>query len=737
MTSPNEADLLAWFDRAPLALAQVESDRSISRLNEAALRLLQADGSALETPSNWVLAPCHRTGPTAEGVVPPDDAHTQLRVAADLGNVSTWRHDLTTDIVRLDAKTSDLLGFVAPPPGGMRVEQLRAKMHPDDWAAMQAAADAALRSDQPADNVARYQRADGGWRSVMLRRTVQRAPDGRPLAFLGTAMDLTDQLQRARREQQLIERFDLVRRSVGFGTWYLDLKSGQAVWDDQMWALRGRPPLPGLVTDADRDACVHPDERARVASLIVTAVSSGRPFEHEFRVVLPTGEERWLASRSMELRDDTTGTRRRFGVNWDVTDSRTAALARRQQEIAEGEMRARSQFLSRMSHELRTPLNAVLGFAELLLAREGADSAESALRVSQIEHIRGAGQHLLALINDVLDLTSVEGGEVRIERRAVSLQAMLIETAALLEPVRQAAGVELRMGRIDGSALADPRRLRQVLLNLLSNAIKYNRAGGLVRVEVECRGGHCVIGISDNGRGMSPDQLRHLFEPFNRLGRDDSSVEGSGIGLAIAKALVERMDGSVHVDSTESAGTRFEVRLTEAPEPPDSSDGSGAAGGADPARSGPASTDPAAPAPSSRPDSAPVMAPANRAHRQVLYIEDNPINALIITELLARRSDLTLSVAVDGGSGVADAQRLRPDLILLDMQLPDFDGFEVLRRLRADPATAGIPCVALSANAMPEDIQRALRAGITDYWTKPLDFKQFMAALDGLFRGTT
>jgi CheY-like chemotaxis protein len=263
--------------------------------------------------------------------------------------------------------------------------------------------------------------------------------------------------------------------------------------------------------------------------------------------------------------------------------------------------------------------------------------------------------------------------------------------------------------------LADPTRLRQVLLNLLTNAIKYNRPGGSVQVQSHALGEQVVLQVRDSGRGMASEQLLHVFEPFNRLGLEGKGIEGTGIGLAIVKANVERMGGSVHVQSAPGVGSVFEVRLPSAL-------------GAVAAQ--PALAQTAAAAQPPLVEAAPA-APARTA--RLLYIEDNPVNALIVRELINQRGNLTLDEADDGASGIHSARERQPDLILIDMQLPDFDGLEVLRRLRADPSTAAIPCIALSANAMPEDIQLALGAGFADYWTKPLDFRVFLGALDTLF----
>jgi CheY-like chemotaxis protein/anti-sigma regulatory factor (Ser/Thr protein kinase) len=302
----------------------------------------------------------------------------------------------------------------------------------------------------------------------------------------------------------------------------------------------------------------------------------------------------------------------------------------------------------------------------------------------------------------------------------VSLPALVAGTMPLVERMAHEYGVRLQVGSVHGTALADPTRLRQVLLNLLSNGIKYNRPGGGVQVRAQAEGAQVVLQVQDSGRGMTPQQLKHVFEPFNRLGREREGIEGTGIGLAIVKALAEHMGGTVAVRSEAGSGSVFELRLPRAPQAADT--GPGTAPGEDEA---PASGFGALP-------------PAQRPQRsgRLLYIEDNPVNVLLVSELVGMRPNLVLDVAVDGESGVRRAQELQPDLILVDMQLPDIDGHEVRRRLRDDARTAHIPCIALSANVMPQDIERALQAGFADYWTKPLDFKAFIGAIDALF-GTT
>jgi len=651
---------------------------------------------------------------------------SQLALAVEVSGLAIWRHDMDAGRTHYSDQGWAALGMT-PRPEGLTLAEVRTLIHPDDLPAVMASAVAAMDSPHPVNVEARYRHADGSWRHQMLRRTVLRDAQGRPTAFLGVAMDITDQRVSEQALQTAEERIGLAVRGVGLGTWELDLETGSALWDEQMWRLRGRDPQNRAMTAAERMACVHPADRAWLQEALAQDRAIEGTLERQFRVQWPDGQVRWLASRSRAL-VDSHGRPRRIGVNWDITDSRITATALHEREVALRDNEAKSRFLARMSHELRTPLNAVLGFTALLQAAESAESAESAadaagtLHRQRLAHIAAAGKHLLALISDVLHLSALAGGGVRITLEPVALRPLLDGAMALLGPDPQPPGrppVPVRAGTLDEVVVGDATRLRQVLLNLLSNAIKYNRPGGEVRVDAQRQGDRVLLRVADDGRGLDETQRSQLFEPFNRLGADLEAIEGTGIGLAIVKALVERMDGSIAVHSQLGVGTVVEVSL----------------------RAGPvAVSEPTLKSEPSRVPQSPVAATASAsasastgAQRRLLYIEDNPVNALIIMELLAPRTDLHLHVAVDGTSGLAQALALQPELILLDMQLPDFDGYEVMRRLRADPRTAGIRCVALSANVMPQDIERALQAGVSDYWTKPLDFTAFTAAIDALF----
>jgi CheY-like chemotaxis protein/anti-sigma regulatory factor (Ser/Thr protein kinase) len=370
-----------------------------------------------------------------------------------------------------------------------------------------------------------------------------------------------------------------------------------------------------------------------------------------------------------------------------------------------------------MSHELRTPLNAVLGFTQLLQLEIDGAALQPGQR-AKLEHVRNAGEHLLSLITDVLDLSSLEAGGMRLRLEPVALADVLAEAMPLMQPLARKHRIELRVApQLPGLVRADRTRLRQVLLNLLSNAIKYNRSQGSVQIGSQVARDGVTLRIADTGRGMTAEQLAHLFEPFNRLGHEGGGIEGSGIGLAIVKALVDGMGGDVRVSSVPDQGSEVLLRL-------------------------PAATTSAEPAPTLRAPGetsfAELVALGRRPpEARILYIEDNPVNVMLVEELIATRPALRLVCEATGEAGVRRAIELMPDLVLVDMRLPDFDGFEVLRRLRAEAATATIPCVALSADALPAHVAQALEAGFAAYWTKPLDVGMFLASLDALFAPVT
>jgi signal transduction histidine kinase/ActR/RegA family two-component response regulator len=419
---------------------------------------------------------------------------------------------------------------------------------------------------------------------------------------------------------------------------------------------------------------------------------------------------------------DNRGERLESWVLRDFSLLRAAEAALRQKALAEQASQAKSAFIARMSHELRTPLNAILGFAELLEvdAKEPVTDAQR----DKVRQIRGAGAHLLALINDLLDLSRIEGGHVPMHWEDVDLVEAAREAVRETAADARARRVEVVVAWPSGPAMVrgDRRRVLQVLLNLLSNAIKYNHPLGRVDVAIESARGRIRLTVRDTGLGLSPGQISRLFQPFDRLGREASDVEGTGIGLVIARSLTELMGGELHVQSTAGEGSLFAVDW-QAPD-----------------------VSAAAPLPAAAhpvPDMAmPPNAPtapqaATRALRSrddlagtVLYIDDDPVNRALMQAFLALRPRVTLHVAETGIVGLALAEQIVPDLLLIDMMMPDMSGLDVLNRLQAHPLLNGVPCVAVSANAMPEEIGQALAAGFDGYLTKPLAAGLLLAEVD-------
>jgi PAS domain S-box-containing protein len=374
-------------------------------------------------------------------------------------------------------------------------------------------------------------------------------------------------------------------------------------------------------------------------------------------------------------------------------------------EAADKANAAKSDFLSNMSHELRTPLNAVLGFAQLM---ETATPLPTPAQKVSIEQILKGGWYLLRLINEILDLALIESGKLLMVQETVDLSEILLDCQVMILPQAEARGITVhfpentRKFYID----ADQTRIKQVMVNLLSNAIKYNHPKGTVTVTCTVTPEQLMrVSVTDTGEGLAPELMEQLFQPFNRLGQEAGVTEGTGIGLVVTKQLVELMGGTIGVHSEVGVGSTFwfQVPIVLAP----ASDDSDALSAQNPLRD-----------------------VSNNAQRTLLYVEDNPANLSLVEQLIARRSDLSLISATDGLSGLRTAREQLPDLILMDINLPIMSGLEAMRLLKSSPETSHIPIIALTANAVPQDIELGLSAGFLRYLTKPIRIDEFMNALD-------
>jgi PAS domain S-box-containing protein len=440
---------------------------------------------------------------------------------------------------------------------------------------------------------------------------------------------------------------------------------------------------------------------------IEEAIATRTPYQFEQEVESPDGPPRQLIRRLIPILGEAGEVVRLVGYSVDITARKLVEVAlQRAKEEAERANRAKSEFLSRMSHELRTPLNGILGFAQVLDRKE--------LRPEQknyVGHILKGGRHLLRLINEVLELSRIEAGRMSLSLEPIGVDEVVREAMDLVRPLAEEGGHPLDLTATAGPNAyvhADRQRLVQVLLNLFSNAIKYNRPGGSVRIACVAREADSLFGYSvlveDSGKGIPSDQLDELFTPFARLGAEQTETEGTGLGLALSRRLAEAMAGDLILQSTSAEGSVFRLDLRCAANPlPGMAEGDGS--GATAATSGGVAA-------------------------TILYIEDNVTNLTLVETLFESKPSWTTISALQGQAGIDLAIEHRPDLVLLDLHLPDIPGEEVLRRLRADARTERIPVVVISADATGAAMNRLRAAGADDYLTKPLDLDEFLRTVE-------
>ena len=579
-------------------------------------------------------------------------------------------------------------------------------IHPDEReSARRTVSMALLENCAHIEQEFRKQTKQGSYRWFLTSMRVEYDEQARPTGILCHSLDIHDR-KRAEEETRQAETFlSSLVENVPSTIFVKDARDFRYVRLNRAFEQLTGYQRAEVLGKTDAELFPAP-EAERFLAADQQALATGELIDIGESSVTVTRGVRLLHTRKIPIFDGSDRAEYLLGISDDVTEraNNERALAAAKQE-AERANRAKSEFLSRMSHELRTPLNAILGFAQLL----EADSVNEEQRES-VAHILKGGAHLLELINEVLDIARIEAGHISLSPEPVAIHDVVGQVAELVRPlaaqrriaidVREAAGAE------GGHVLADRQRLSQVLLNLLSNAVKYNREGGRVAITFADGPADTLrVKVTDTGAGIPAAKLPLLFQPFERLGAEQSGIEGTGLGLALSRALVVAMGGTLGVESVLDAGSTFWVELPVADPPSDVRGGS-----AEPARS--------------------LLGENTEVTGTVLYIEDNPSNWRLMQRILARRPGIRLVGVAQGQAGIELARAEPPDLVLLDLHLPDMHGEEVLRLLQEDPRTRQVRVAVLSADATPQQAKRLLASGASAFLTKPVNLQAVLHFVD-------
>lgn len=630
------------------------------------------------------------------------DDETHLRLALAASKLRTWQWDFASNEFQWSGREGAEDTASDHEQGARPWDE---EVLEEDRAGIQNAMKAAFRGSGDFDHEFRMH-TSRGIRWISARATIDRDDAGKPVRMVGVSADVTDRHAveddlRSKRKflDSVVENMpSMVFVKDAEDLRYLGVnRAGEELIGVDREEMIGRDAFDLFPEQAEQFTT---QDREALDGKVLVDISAEK--------VLTLGRgQRILHTRKLPIFDDNGIPRYLLGISEDVTVQQETLLElERARDEANQANLAKSEFLSRMSHELRTPLNSVLGFSQVLAMGDLTTEQRE-----DVGYIAQAGRHLLELINEVLDIARIESGTLNLSLEAVCVVDVVNSTLALLRPKADQLNMQLaaKSDSCGAYVLADHQRLTQVLLNLLSNAVKYNKPGGSVKVICEKSGGTVSITVEDTGIGIGRSDLSRLFTPFERLGAEHTAIEGTGVGLTISRVLTQQMGGSLTVSSTIGVGSRFTIELREAEDPAIASDVDGSV-------------------------SRVALAPITRSLR-LLYVDDNVANMRLVERALRLISGIDLITAVQGRMALDLAVEHQPDLIVLDLHLPDLDGDEVLRRLQADPRTASIPVVMCSADGSPGQVQRLLELGAVSYLTKPVDLAMLFSVIDRVRTG--
>ncbi|MDH5445503.1 MAG: PAS domain-containing protein [Gammaproteobacteria bacterium] len=615
-------------------------------------------------------------------------------------NYGVWDWNIQTNDLYWSDQIGPLIGL-GDGENEANYEDFVNSIHPDDREFVGEAVRAAVEDGSEYDIVHRSVYPDGTVRWLRETGDVIRADDGTPLNMIGVARDVTEHHLANEALKESAKQLNVAQAIAHVGHWSWDVATGKLFWSDEIYRIFGHNPGEFEPTYEKFIATLHPDDVERIKQSEKEAFANGKAHSIDHRIIHPDGSEAWVHEEAVAVLDNSGKAIKMTGTVQDITQ-RKQLEQQLADKIAQAESAnfAKSTFLSHMSHELRTPLNGILGFAQLMEMENLPEAPDNFVR-----EIIKSGWHLLDLVDDLLDLSRIETGAIDLQLETVNLCELIRECHSMINPLLSERRLSFTAS-FDECAhyiQADPRRLKQIIINLLSNAIKYNRPNGSIEVSCTTHHDQLRVHIKDTGQGIPEALMHRLFTPFDRLGKEGIEESGTGIGLTLVKRLTETMGGDIGVESTEGVGSTFWVEFALAPADHQISEQT------------------------QNYNNENIL--MTQGNINVLYVEDNPANLRLIEGFIEKKDNINLLAANTACSGLSLAKKHQPDLILMDIKLPDMSGFEALARLKTIPETADIPVIALSAVAHEHDIAAGLNAGFYRYLTKPVNLKQLEEAM--------